>query len=105
MLFTGSSEIVNPSNGDYESLITSRMDKDGVYTSCDHKMRSKETPNFARVSKESIKDVNYQALVSVNMDHLDVYASIQKSITAQEKPHLRESKNLETNQSDDIQTL
>ena len=32
------------------------------------------------------------------MDYLDVYESIQKSITAQEKPHLRESKNLETNQ-------
>ena len=88
MPFTGSSETVNPSNGDYESLITGRMDKDGVYTSCDHKMRSKETPNFAKGNKESIKDVNYQALVSVNMDHLDVYASIQKSITAQEKPHL-----------------
>ena len=75
--FTGSSETVNPNNGDYESLITSRMDKDGVYTSCDHKMRSKESPNFARVSKESIKDVNYQALVSVNTDYLDVYASIK----------------------------
>ena len=48
-----------------------------MYTSCDHKMRSKETPNFAKGSKESIKGVNYQALVSVNMDYLDVYASIK----------------------------
>ena len=77
MTFTGSLETVNPSNRNYESLITSRMDKDGMYTSCDHKMRSKETPNFAKGSKESIKDVNYQALVSVNMDYLDVYASIK----------------------------
>ena len=77
MPFTGSLETVNPSNGDYESLITSRMDKDGVYTSCDHKMRSKETPDFAKGSKESITDVNYQALVSVNMDYIDVYASIK----------------------------
>ena len=48
-----------------------------MYTSCDHKMRSKETPNFAKGSKESIKDVNYQVLVSVNMDYIDVYASIK----------------------------